>query len=92
MLYMPKVIKEKKVKVNYGENSELFEILRTLRKKLADEQHVPPYVIFSDVSLKEMASSLPKTTEEFATVKGVGKMKLEKYAAMFLAEITKFQK
>lgn len=87
MLYMPKVIKDKKVKIDYGENAELFEKLRVLRKKLADEQKVPPYIIFSDVTLKEMAGAVPKSLEEFSAIKGVGKMKLEKYADMFLAEI-----
>jgi ATP-dependent DNA helicase RecQ len=92
MLYMPKIIKEKKAKVDYGENPELFETLRALRKQLADKQGVPPYIIFSDVALKEMASSLPQTKEDFADIKGVGKMKLEKYADMFLSEIRKHAK
>lgn len=90
MLYLPKVVKEKKVKVDYGENAELFESLRLLRKELADKQGVPPYVIFSDVTLKEMTSSLPQTKEDFADIKGVGKMKLEKYAVMFLEVIKKY--
>jgi ATP-dependent DNA helicase RecQ len=89
MLYMPKVIKEKKVKVDYGDNPELFETLRVLRKTLADKQGVPPYIIFSDVTLKEMTTRMPKTIEEFADIKGVGKMKLEKYAEAFLEEIKK---
>lgn len=90
MLYMPKEVKEKKIKVDHGENPELFEKLRTLRKELADKQGVPPYIIFSDVTLKEMTNTLPKTREEFADIKGVGKMKLEKYADLFLGEITKY--
>jgi len=90
MLYLPAVKKEKKQKKYYGENPELFEKLRTLRKQLADEQNVPPYIIFSDVTLKEMAGSLPKTKEEFAEIKGVGKQKLELYADSFLAEIKRF--
>lgn len=90
MLYMPKEVKEKKIKVYHGENPELFEKMRTLRKELADKQGVPPYIIFSDVTLKEMTNTLPKTKEEFADIKGVGKKKLEKYAELFLGEINKY--
>ena len=64
MLYLPAVRKEKKLKKDYGENPELFEKLRTLRKKLADEQNVPPYIIFSDTTLKEMAVKLGYLTPE----------------------------
>ena len=92
MLYLPAVRKEKKLKKDYGENPELFEKLRVLRKKLADEQNVPPYIIFSDVALKEMASSLPQTSEDFAQIKGVGKQKLTLYADQFLTEIKPFVK
>ena len=90
MLYMPAVKTIKKAKVDYRENPELFEILRKLRKELADKQGVPPYVIFSDVTLKEMTNSLPQNKDDFADVKGVGKLKLEKYADIFLAEITRY--
>jgi ATP-dependent DNA helicase RecQ len=87
MLYKPAVKEIKKAKVDYGDNPELFEKLRLLRKKLADEQGVPPYIIFSDATLKEMVNQLPKTKEEFADIKGVGRMKLEKYAELFLGKI-----
>lgn len=89
-LYLPSVKKEKKPKKDYGENPALFEKLRVLRKKLADDQNVPPYIIFSDVTLKEMASTLPKTKDEFAEIKGVGKQKLVLYADSFLTEIKAF--
>ncbi len=91
MLSLPKVIKEKKAKKDYGKNPELFEILRVLRKKLADEQNVPPYVIFSDVTLKEMSSTLPQTKEDFADIKGVGKQKLAKYAQSFLQVMQEYR-
>ena len=90
MLSLPKVIKEKKVKKDYGENPELFEILRVLRKKFADEQNVPPYIIFSDVTIGEMASTQPLTKEEFADIKGVGKQKLSRYADSFLIIIRNY--
>jgi ATP-dependent DNA helicase RecQ len=90
MLSLPKVIKEKKVKKDYGANPKLFEQLRALRKKLADVQNVPPYIIFSDVTLREMAGAQPKTKEEFADIKGVGKQKLELYAESFLSVIKEY--
>lgn len=90
MLYLPAVKKEKKRKKDYGENPELFEKLRVLRKEIADEQNVPPYIIFSDVTLKEMANTLPATKDEFADIKGVGKQKLALYADSFLAVIMNY--
>ena len=71
-------------------NSQLFNRLRSVRKKLADQKNVPPYLIFSDATLKEMATKFPKTTEEFAQIKGVGAQKLKTYAKIFLTTITEF--
>jgi ATP-dependent DNA helicase RecQ len=68
----------------------LFERLRVLRKKLADEEGVPPFVIFSDVSLTQMASNLPATSEELHRIHGVGDYKLERYGTHFLDEIRRF--
>lgn len=65
----------------------LFERLRVLRKQLADERGVPPYIIFSDVSLRQMARFYPKNRSEFARINGVGQRKLETFASVFLAEI-----
>ncbi len=65
-------------------DSVLFEQLRTKRKELADADGVPPYVIFSDRTLKEMATYFPQSTESFETMHGIGQMKVEKYADSFL--------
>jgi ATP-dependent DNA helicase RecQ len=65
----------------------LFEKLRLLRKKLADENGVPPYVVFHDATLREMATSRPSTLEDFATIPGVGQSKLQKYGSAFLGAI-----
>ncbi|MFN0116671.1 MAG: DNA helicase RecQ [Elusimicrobiota bacterium] len=65
----------------------LFERLRKLRKKLADEKQVPAYVIFSDATLKQMASLKPKNKSEFSRINGVGEKKLGEWADIFLAEI-----
>ncbi len=65
----------------------LFERLRGLRRKLADERNVPAYVIFSDVSLREMARNYPTTATEFRRIPGVGEQKLKDFAEAFLGEI-----
>jgi ATP-dependent DNA helicase RecQ len=65
----------------------LFEALRALRKKLAEEQGVPPYVIFGDASLVEMSRKRPATAAEFLDINGVGQVKLERYGAAFLEVI-----
>ena len=65
----------------------LFERLRALRKKLADERGVPAYVVFSDKALQDMAARQPRTRAEFLAVHGVGQRKLEEYGAVFLAAI-----
>jgi ATP-dependent DNA helicase RecQ len=65
----------------------LFERLRSLRKRIADERDVPAYVIFSDVSLRHMAREYPSSEESFARISGVGEKKRLEFAAPFLAEI-----
>jgi ATP-dependent DNA helicase RecQ len=65
----------------------LFDRLRGLRRKLADERDVPAYVIFSDVSLREMARSYPTTTREFRQIPGVGEQKLKDFSEPFLSEM-----
>ena len=65
----------------------LFEKLRLLRKRVADEQGVPPYVVFSDVSLRQMARQYPTATGEFRRISGVGETKLQTHGAAFLEEI-----
>ena len=68
----------------------LFECLRDLRRKLADERNVPAYVIFSDVSLREMARNYPTTATEFRRIPGVGEQKLKDFAETFLSEIKNY--
>jgi ATP-dependent DNA helicase RecQ len=62
----------------------LFEELRSLRKRLAMEQGVPAYVVFSDATLAEMSARRPGTLAELLTVGGVGQTKLERYGQAFL--------
>ena len=68
----------------------LFERLRALRRKLADERNVPAYVVFSDVSLREMARTYPTNANEFRRVPGVGEQKLKDFAELFLGEIRSY--
>jgi ATP-dependent DNA helicase RecQ len=66
----------------------LFERLRELRKRLADERDVPAYIIFSDVALRQMARNYPETERDFARISGVGEKKLREFGEVFLGEIT----
>jgi len=68
------------------ENS-LFEHLRALRKRLADENGLPPYVIFHDSTLREMAEHMPLNLEQFAALPGVGQAKLARYGEPFIAAV-----
>ncbi|MBT1076933.1 DNA helicase RecQ [Geobacter grbiciae] len=68
-------------------DEDLFQALRALRKRLADEQQVPPYVIFSDATLVEMATLRPATMDDLLRVNGVGEQKLGRYGAAFLEAI-----
>ncbi|MCC5874741.1 MAG: DNA helicase RecQ [Candidatus Sumerlaeia bacterium] len=61
-----------------------FELLRVLRKKIAERAKVPPYVIFGDVTLRDIVRRRPKDLVEFSRVKGVGRKKLEAYGQVFL--------
>lgn len=72
------------------DSAALFERLRTLRKKLADMAGVPPYIIFSDASLAQMAAFLPADPEAFQQIHGVGAHKTARYGPDFLEEIRRF--
>lgn len=86
----PKVTQKKlkNTELNYDPN--LFEALRQLRKQLAQNSAVPPFVIFSDASLVEMATHKPVDEEAFLAINGVGQKKLESYGAQFLAVIAEY--
>jgi len=66
---------------------ELWEALRERRRELADEQDVPPYVVFSNQTLQEMCTRLPTTLEQMSLVNGVGERKLKKYGDDFIRVI-----
>lgn len=72
------------------DDKALFETLRTTRKKLAEQQGVPPYVIFADTTLVEMAQKRPQDRDNFLDLSGVGQTKLERYGATFIDAIARF--
>ena len=67
-----------------GESASLFDKLRALRLELAKAAGVPPYVVFHDSTLREMAQLKPTTLEQMAALSGVGEKKLERYGRQFL--------
>jgi ATP-dependent DNA helicase RecQ len=69
----------------------LFKRLQRLRKRLADEQQVPPYVVFSNATLRFMAQLQPQNRAQFAQLSGVGDRKLAQYGEIFIAEILAFR-
>ncbi len=68
----------------------LFELLSNLRKKIAKEKNLPPYVIFQDPSLEEMATTYPSTNEEMAQINGVGMGKVIKFGKPFIEAIKRY--
>ena len=73
-----------------GHDEVLFDLLKNLRKKLAKEKNLPPYVLFQDPSLKEMATVYPTTRDDLAHIGGVGMGKVQKFGKPFLDLITKY--
>ena len=71
-------------------DQELFELLRVLRKEIATEQGIPPYMVFSDPSLHQMSSICPRTADTMLTVTGVGEVKLERFGRQFLRLIERY--
>ncbi|WP_124726814.1 DNA helicase RecQ [Staphylospora marina] len=70
--------------------SGLYDILRELRKEIAEREQIPPYVIFHDSTLREMCRRLPVTPEQFRAIPGVGEAKLARYGQPFLDKIRTF--
>jgi len=81
---------QKKGRAQVGDfdyDDDLFDVLRIRRKKLADEAGVPPYVIFGDATLAEMAAKMPTDEEALLAINGVGKHKLQRFGSEFIDEI-----
>jgi len=75
---------EKKRRMDSPHDEALFETLRELRKKIADDMNVPPYIVFGDAALIHMTQIKPATSEEMLQVNGVGQAKLERFGEAFL--------
>jgi ATP-dependent DNA helicase RecQ len=69
----------------------LFERLRALRKRLADENGLPPYVVFHDSTLREMAERMPLDLEQFEALPGVGQAKLARYGEQFINVVREYR-
>lgn len=71
-------------------DAELFQELRALRTQIASRRGVPPYVVFGDVTLRQMAAYFPQSRDSLSRIHGVGSVKLEQYGDEFLAVITEY--
>ncbi|MCJ8274715.1 MAG: HRDC domain-containing protein, partial [Psychrosphaera sp.] len=71
-------------------DKKLFSLLKNLRKQIADEAELPPYIVFSDATLAEMASILPVSDDEMLAINGVGQTKLTRYARKFAEVIRQY--
>jgi ATP-dependent DNA helicase RecQ len=93
---MVRIVGKKTVRANKKEQNgastdrELFELLRALRKQIADEQGVPPYIVFSDRTLHEMTARLPENSDALLSIPGVGDAKLARYGRQFLLLIDRY--
>lgn len=81
---------EKKQKITDARYPQLFERLRVRRYEMAQKTHVPPYIIFSDKTLKEMSTYLPSTKTDMLKINGVGNNKYEKYGEEFMKLIREY--
>jgi ATP-dependent DNA helicase RecQ len=75
---------QKKVDLSDNFDAEIFEQLRSLRSQIAQENSIPPYIVFSDKTLKDLSVKLPETKEQMLAVHGIGEVKYERYGEQFL--------
>lgn len=78
------------IEVNYDFDSGLFEHLRATRKEIADAQQIPPFVVASDRTLREMAALMPETPQDFLKLHGIGQEKYEKFGKSFSKSLTSY--
>lgn len=86
------MFKEKRKAHRVSKNNELFDLLRSLRKEIASEEGVPPYIVFGDNTLKEMSVRIPLNESQLSEISGVGEKKILKYGEMFLNVIKEYVK
>ena len=85
---LPKKKAHKNTGQSHNYEGDLYDQLRELRTRLAKERGVPPYIIFPDRTLKEMAHYRPKTMDEFKQLNGVGEKKAQRYGTEFLNAVS----
>lgn len=83
-------ISDKKINQEIEYDHNLFEILRRIRKQIAEQENVPPFMIFGDKTLYEMAHYFPTDKTAFSDIHGIGEMKLKKYGDIFIENIKKY--
>ena len=86
----PRDEKKRGLPAGFDYDETLFDKLRRLRKKIADERGVPAYIVFSDVSLRQMARYYPETPADFARISGVGEKKLADFGHAFIEAIARY--
>ena len=84
-------LREKRVQQKLPVDKALFSRLAALRRDIAEEQHVPPFIIFTNATLRDMTQKLPGTRQEMLRVAGVGTGKYDRYGRAFLDEIERYQ-
>ena len=86
---LPKsTLSNEKLQLDY--DTTLFEILKELRLKIAQSNNIPPFIVFADISLKEMSTYYPTNVENMLKITGVGASKLEKYGEIFIDTVSKY--
>ena len=86
------MFKEKRKIERVSTNNELFDLLRALRREIASEEGVPPYIVFGDNTLKEMSIRMPINENQLSDIGGVGEKKILKYGDKFLNKIREYVK
>ncbi len=87
-----RAIQKSRVKMKPAVDKALFEKLVAVRRRIAEEQHVPPFIIFTNATLRDMAIKRPTTRSEMLRVDGVGENKMERYGLRFMLTIQKYEK
>jgi ATP-dependent DNA helicase RecQ len=89
-VYLPAEQKEASALTSVDPRQELFELLRQLRLQIAEEEQIPPYVVFHDSTLRAMCEAVPTEESALLRIKGMGRIKFEKYGHRFLQVIREF--
>jgi ATP-dependent DNA helicase RecQ len=84
-LTVPKAAPKRKVTYFDDYDVELFDQLRDLRAEIAEQKGIPPYIVFSDKTLKDLSANRPSTKTEMLEIHGIGEVKYDRYGEEFLA-------